>query len=246
MAVGTHVKTSDSTIVEFFALAGFDFVWIDGEHPAMNIETAQRHVAAAQGAGAAAFYRVPWNDPVLAKPALDMGADGIIFPMVRTRAEAERAVAACRYPPRGARGWGPIRDNGYGLFSSEWQLANAEDFWVILQIEHFEAVDNLESILDAEGVSALTVGAGDLSASLGVPGQIRHPEVLRHMEKIARLARERGVPFSISCGNDPEFVRWWIERGINWLSVGGEYDFMKAGLSAALENARAACAHRGA
>jgi 2-dehydro-3-deoxyglucarate aldolase/4-hydroxy-2-oxoheptanedioate aldolase len=233
--IGTHIKTNDSTIVEFFALAGLDFVWIDGEHSAMSIETVQHHTIAAQGTGMAAFYRVPWNDPILVKPVLDMGIDGIIFPMIRTKEEAELAVSACRYPPKGIRGFGPIRDDGYGLFPLDWQIKNSENVWKIMQIEHYQAVDNLEEIMAVDGVDALTVGCSDLSASLGLPGQVEHPLVTERLDELAAKARKSAIPFSISANYNPDFVQKWIDRGINWLSIGGEYNYMNLGLTSAME-----------
>lgn len=235
LVIGTHIKTNDSTVVEFFGLAGMDFVWIDGEHAAMNIETVQRHTIAAQGVGMAAFYRVPWNDPVLVKPILDLGVDGIIFPMIRTPEEAALAVSACRYPPAGIRGVGPIRDSGYGLYPMTWQIENAKNVWKIMQIEHVEAVHKLEAIMAVEGVDALTVGTADLSASMGVPGQTDHATVLAKLDELAAKAREAGIPFSISTGYSPETVQQWIDRGISWLSVGGEYNFMRVGMTMAME-----------
>jgi len=236
--IGTHIRTTDSTIVEFFGLAGMDFVWLDGEHPAMNIETVQRHVMAAQGCGMAAFYRVPWNDPILAKPALDMGADGIIFPMIRTREEAERAVAACRYPPKGIRGWGPVRDSGYGLHGGDWQRENAEKVWKIMQIEHIRAVENLEEIMAVDGVDALTVGCSDLSASMGLAGHPEHPDVVRQLDLLAAKCRRGGIPFSVSADFDPAFIGAWIDRGISWLATGGEYNYMRLGMEGAVRFAR--------
>jgi 2-keto-3-deoxy-L-rhamnonate aldolase RhmA len=232
--IGTHIKTSDSTIVEFFGLAGMDFVWLDSEHPAMNIETVLRHTIAAQGTGMAAFYRVPWNDPILAKPILDMGIDGIIFPMIRTADEAARAVSACRYPPAGIRGVGPIRDNGYGLYPMDWQVENAEHVWKIMQIEHIDGVNNLDAILRVDGVDAITVGTSDLSASMGLIGQVDHPAVLAALDDLAARARAAGIPFSVSAAYDATLVRQWIDRGINWLSIGGEYDYMAMGMRAAM------------
>ena len=241
LVIGTHIKTSDSTIVEFFGLAGMDFVWLDGEHPAMNIETVQRHTMAAQGVGMAAFYRVPWNDPILAKPVLDMGIDGIIFPMIRTADEAARAVAACRYPPDGIRGVGPIRDNGYGLYDMTWQIENARQVWKIMQIEHIDGVRNLESILAVDGVDAITVGTSDLAASMGLIGQTSHPDVLALLDELAATARQASIPFSMSANYDATLVQQWIDRGINWLSIGGEYDYMARGLRAAMAEMQKMC-----
>lgn len=224
--IGTHIKSTEPAIGEVFGHVGFDFVWIDAEHPIMTIETAMRHTIAAQGMGMAVFYRLPWNDPVLVKPILDMGVDGIVFPMICTAEDAQRAVSACRYPPRGIRGWGPVRDSGYGTRSSEWQIQNAENLWKIMQIEHYQAVDNLEEIMAVDGVDAITVGASDLSCSMGMPMQVDHPDVMAKLDEIARKAKAAGMPFSISMGYHPVRLEQWIRRGITWLSISDEFDFL--------------------
>lgn len=237
--IGTHIKSDEPTIAELFGHAGFDFVWIDGEHPIMTVETVMKHTIAIQGMGMAAFYRVPWNDPVLVKPILDMGVDGIVFPMVCCKEDAQRAVSACRYPPRGVRGWGPVRDGGYGAYSSDWQLENAENLWKIMQIEHYEAVENLEEIMAVDGVDAITVGASDLSCSMGMPMQVDHPDILAKLDEIARKAKAANMPFSISMGYNPARLRQWVERGINWLSIGDEYDFLMRASKEVLAASRA-------
>lgn len=224
--IGTHIKSGEPTIAELFGHVGFDFIWIDGEHPVMTVETVLKHTIAAQGMGMAAFYRVPWNDPVLVKPVLDTGIDGIVFPMVCNKEDAELAVSACRYPPKGIRGWGPVRDNGYGTRSNEWQVENADNLWKIMQIEHYEAVENLEEIMAVDGVDAITVGASDLSCSMGMPMQVDHPLVLEKLDEIAKKAKKANMPFSISMGYHPVRLQQWIQRGINWLSISDEYDFL--------------------
>src|SRR5436305_2876032 len=108
---GSFITCTDPTITE--ALCGVsDFVWIDTEHNALSLETVQGHLMATNGTNTAALVRVPWNDPVLIKPVLDIGADGVIVPLVRTADDVRRAVTACRYPPDGVRGYGPRRANG--------------------------------------------------------------------------------------------------------------------------------------
>src|SRR6185369_13551249 len=139
---GSYISCTDPVVTE--ALSSFnDFFWIDAEHNALSLETIQLHLMATRGSDAAAIVRVPWNDPVLIKPVLDIGADGIIVPFVRTADDVRRAVAACRYPPDGIRGFGPRRASGYGrLGGPEYcRLAN-ESLIVVVQIEHIDAVNN--------------------------------------------------------------------------------------------------------
>nr|WP_320129428.1 aldolase/citrate lyase family protein [uncultured Sphaerochaeta sp.] len=112
--VGGHVFFTDPSITEAMATFGYDFLWIDGEHGPFDKQNLLMHVMAANEGGSAAFVRVAANDPVIIKPILEMGIDGIIIPMVLTEQETKDAMAACLYPPEGIRGFGPRRAIGYG------------------------------------------------------------------------------------------------------------------------------------
>src|SRR5690349_5470490 len=113
VCLGTTITFADPTVTE--ALCGvLDFVWIDMEHNPLSLEAVQGHIMATKGSDTTPLVRVPWNDPVLIKPVLDIGAAGVIIPLIRTADDARRAVAACRYPPDGIRGFGPRRPSNYG------------------------------------------------------------------------------------------------------------------------------------
>lgn len=240
LVVGSHVSLLDSSVSELLACVGFDFLWIDTEHSAIDRGALQHHLVAAQAGGAAAFVRIPWNDPVLAKPVLEMGPAGVIFPWVCTAEQAKAAVAACLYPPAGVRGFGPRRAVRYGAIPSDQYIREAAgSFWRIMQIEHVEAVRNLEAIVVVEGVDAIVVGPNDLSGSLGLLGQTEHPEVQKLCDRIAGVARKAGVPFGTSIGDDPAVVRRWIERGVDWIATGGDIGSLLAGGRRALAQAKA-------
>src|SRR5437868_4013098 len=134
--LGTCITFTDPTVTE--ALCGvFDFVWIDMEHNALSLEAVQGHIMATKGSETTPIVRVAWNDPVLIKPVLDIGAAGIIAPMVRTAEETRRLVAACRYPPEGIRGFGPRRPSNYGRDGgAEFCKSQNESIMTIAQVEH--------------------------------------------------------------------------------------------------------------
>jgi 2-dehydro-3-deoxyglucarate aldolase/4-hydroxy-2-oxoheptanedioate aldolase len=224
--LGTGITFTDPTAVEALA-ALFDFVWIDMEHNALTLETVQMHLIATKGSNATPLVRVPWNDPVLIKPVLDIGAAGIIVPFVNTAEEAKRAVAACKYPPDGVRGFGPRRPAQYGqLGGPEFCKAANEAIIVIIQIEHIDAVRNLDSILAVEGVSAIVIGSNDLSGSLGLMGQPRHPDVLRVVETIIGKAAQAGKYPGIAIGNNADMLVEWAEKGAQWMMMGNDYTLM--------------------
>ena len=119
VSIGAVISMSDPTVCELAGDCGMDFCWIDAEHCPMTIETVRDHLLALRGTGCAGFVRVRECDPMIIKPYLDLAPDGIICPMVNTPELAEAAVAACRYPPLGIRGWGPRRGVGYGGFDTQ-------------------------------------------------------------------------------------------------------------------------------
>ncbi|MCL2344208.1 MAG: aldolase/citrate lyase family protein [Firmicutes bacterium] len=227
LVVGTHVNLSDLSVSEQLGTLGFEFVWIDYEHAPLDRQTVMSHIIACKAGNTAAFVRLPWNDPVLAKPILEMGPDGLVFPFIRTAEEAEAAVAACRYPPKGIRGFGPRRANQYGTLPNDEYLATVDSSLLkIMQIEHVDAVNNLEEILAVDGVDTIVVGTNDLSGSIGLLGQTRHPEVLALLDEIAVKCKKAGVPFGISMGFDKQNVADWIRRGVSWMGVGNDVSYI--------------------
>lgn len=234
--IGSMVNFGDSAISELLASIGYDLIWIETEHTALDKKDIQLHMMAIQGAGAAAIVRVPWNDPVMVKPILDMGADGIIFPMIRTAADASLAVSSCVYPPLGIRGYGPIRASRYGIVGQN-EYMNGCDIFKIMQIEHVEGVENLEDIVGTAGVDAIIVGVNDLSASIGRLGEPDHPEVKQLLATIGEVAGKTGIPFAAALYN-PKGIQEWIELGINWIVVGGDIGFLKKSAEDALSGTK--------
>lgn len=238
--IGTSVSCTDPTITE--ALCGLsDFIWIDAEHGPLSLERIQGHLMATKGSGAAALVRVPWNDPVLIKPVLDIGADGVIVPLVRHAEDVRRAVAACRYPPDGIRGYGPRRPSQYGRLSGPefCRLANASII-IVAQIEHSDALENLDEILAVPGLTSVLVGPNDLAGSMGLMGQPEHPRVLSAMETVVARARAAGVFASVAIGGGPEAFSAWVQRGVSWISVGGDIGFMLSAARHLVARVRAA------
>jgi 2-dehydro-3-deoxyglucarate aldolase/4-hydroxy-2-oxoheptanedioate aldolase len=221
--MGTGVSFTDPTVTEALCTV-FDFVWIDMEHGPLSIETVQAHVMATNGSDAAPLVRVPWNDPVMIKRVLDVGAAGIIVPMVRTAAEAAQVVAACRYPPDGIRGYGPRRPSRFGQSGGPafCQTANATVL-AIAQIEHIDAVNNMDAILAVPGLDSIVVGPFDLSGSMGHMGNPGHPEVQRAIETIFAKTRRTKVMAGIGTGDDPDALAAWVRHGAQWLDISADF-----------------------
>lgn len=231
LIVGAHAFLTDPEVTESLGHHGFEFVWIDGEHSAFDKVTLLGHIMAASSAGTASLVRVAWNDPVLIKPVVEMGPDGIILPMVASADEARAAVAACEYPPVGIRGFGPRRANRYGAMDTEEYLAHASRRLLkIVQIEHADAVARLEDILSVPGIDLIVVGPNDLSGSIGHLGQTRHPDVLKLYDEIERTCKRMGKPFGVSLGaGDKVAIEDWIRRGVTFLGCGDDLGYISSG-----------------
>jgi len=220
LVLGAHVFYNDPAITETFGYMGFDYVWIDGEHCAFDKQSLLAHVVGAYAGGTASIVRVAWNDPVLIKPVLEMGIDGLILPMICTAEEARAAVAACSYPPRGVRGFGPRRANQYGALSNKEYLSGVDDsFLRIMQIEHRTAIENLDEILKVEGIDAFVIGPNDLSASYGCLGNVTDPSMTKVYDLLAQKCKAAGMPFGVSLGPDNHaLIKEWIDRGVSMIS----------------------------
>lgn len=232
LVLGGHVFYNDPAITETMGFHGYAFVWIDAEHGAFPLDSLQCHISAAEAADTASFVRVAANDPVLLKPVLDMGPDGIIVPMVLTSEEAQAFVAACTYPPEGIRGFGPRRATRYGAIDAADYTREAQKYTLrIIQIEHIEAVRNLEDILAVPGIDLLIVGPNDLSASMGHLCDTRHPEVLPIYDRIADACNAHGMPFGVSLGpTDMLSLQEWLTRGAVVVGCGDDISYVALGV----------------
>ena len=187
LLVGTLISLASPEVTEIMAGAGFDWLFLDAEHSALGTLDLQRLL---QGAGATpSVVRVEASAEVPIKQALDIGAAGIIAPMVNSAEQAEQVVRWAKYAPLGTRGVGIGRAHGYGLKFQEYVQQANENVAVIVQTEHIDAVNNIEAITQVAGVDAVLVGPYDLSASLGRLGDVRHPEVVAAIEQVTQVCQ---------------------------------------------------------
>ena len=212
------------------ALAGsVDLIWIDLEHATMSPEALQGHLMAARGQGVPTIVRVTAGETAFIKPALDAGADGIIVPQVRSAEEVRRAVADCRYPPQGSRGYGPRVPSNYGRDGGAEYVrrANAGIFAAVM-IETKEAVEAIDEILAVPGLDSLVLGPMDLSGSLGHLGQAEHPDVVAAIDHVIARARAAGVFVGSGMGADAAYAVRMAKRGVQWVQIGGDYGYLVA------------------
>ena len=238
---GTHINACDPTLTELLGGCGFDYLCIDTEHTAIDYTGLQMHLIAARAAGCPALVRVPWNEPYLAKRVLEQGPDGIIFPMIRSVEEAKKALDACIYPPDGLRCFGPIRAQGYGSVPLDEYMEQAKNgLCRLLQIEHFDAVNHIDEILELDGLDGVILGPCDLSGSVKLLGQTNAPEVASLIDRTIGKCREHGVPVGVSLGAcGPDTVLAWKRRGAQFVSAGSEYGYVLRGAGQLLKGVRA-------
>ena len=220
--IGTGIYLTDPQASEALA-DSVDFLWYDLEHSAMSIEALRGHMMVARGKNKPAIVRVPAGGTPFIKPVLDAGAHGIVVPQVRTPEEVRETVADCRYPPEGQRGFGPLIPTNYGRANdTEYvEQANANVF-VSVMIETAEALEAIDEIVSIPGLDAVVIGPWDLSASLGLLGQVGHPTMVAAMEKIIARARAAGLNVGSGMPVDAEFASLQARRGVQLLQVGGD------------------------
>jgi len=236
LLVGPLLTLAAPAAAEAFARAGCDWVWIDLEHAPLSLDQAQQIIQAV-GDRPGTAVRVPWNDPVHIKQALDLGCDAVIVPQVRTADEARLAVAAAKYPPTGVRSVGIARAQQYGLALAEYVRTANDRVAVIVQIEHIDAVGHMNEILAVPGVDGVIVGPYDLSASLGRPGEIGHPDVAAAVASIAAACNDRQVAWG-AFAPDADAAKGYLARGATLLAVGTDAMYLWMGARAVLDALR--------
>ncbi|MDP9048696.1 MAG: aldolase/citrate lyase family protein [Bacteroidota bacterium] len=178
LSLGSWITLNHPSIAEIMADAGFDWLCIDLEHSVTDYFEAQQLIMAIQSKGIKAFVRVGENNARIIKRVLDAGADGIIVPSVNSAEEAQKAVNAVKYPPIGTRGVGLARAQSYGFGFEAYRDGKAKEITLIAQIEHINAIKELDAILSIEGIDGTFIGPYDLSGSIGKPGEWDEPEVV--------------------------------------------------------------------
>ncbi len=216
--VGTIITLPSPEIAEILCLAGFDWLFVDLEHGSLDIKDAQLILQTAAH-HLHCVIRVPSKNEVWIKKALDIGAAGVIVPLIRTAEEAEASVRLCKYPPEGVRSVGIARAQEYGQLFQEYLSFANEDIAVILQIEHIDAVNNIEKILDVPGIDCLFIGPYDLSASMGKIGLINDPEVQKAIFHVQKSAEAADMPLGIF-GANTDAVSPYIQKSYTLIAVG--------------------------
>ncbi|MCB8819697.1 HpcH/HpaI aldolase family protein [Microvirga rosea] len=222
---GTWLMAAAPATAEALGYTGFDFLVVDMEHVPIEVSDLAQILRAIGCTPADAVVRLAWNDQVLVKRVLDAGAQTIMVPFVQNVDEARQAVSFAKYPPTGVRGVAAVhRASRFGRATDYLKRAN-DEVAVIVQLETPEAIERLPEIASVEGVDALFVGPGDLSAAMGHIGNIAHPEVQALIEKAAQDAHAAGKPVGI-VGPNPDMVRRFVGYGYDFAAVASDIAMM--------------------
>jgi 2-keto-3-deoxy-L-rhamnonate aldolase RhmA len=225
LCLGAGITLADAAVTE--ALGGsVDFFWIDLEHTTMTLESLQTHLIAARAVGVPALVRVPGVEAWFIKRVLDAGAQGLIAPQVRSCEEVRLVVDACRYPPKGHRGYGPRRASNYGRDEAMYRETINQTLFVAAQIETIEALRELDQIVAVPGLDSLVIGPYDLSASMGLMGQVTHPHLLAAIQRIINAAHDHGLFVGMGGPADEEYAVRAAHMGVQWLQCGSDFGYM--------------------
>lgn len=226
LQIGASITLNDPAVTDALG-PSVDFFWIDLEHSPMSIETLAGHIRAARLHEAASLVRVPIADTAWIKRVLDAGAEGIIVPQVRDAAEAQAVADAAKYPPRGRRGFGPRVPSSYGRNANAALAQRANELvFASIQIERRTALAEIEAIAAIDGLDAIALGPWDLAADLGHVDDVRHPEVEAAIQRVIDVARRAGKPVGSGMGDDPELALDYARRGVRWIQVGNDVDYL--------------------
>lgn len=227
LTLGSWITIGHPSVVEIMSSAGFEWLVIDIEHTSIDLSTAHTLIAAIQANGMKALVRVSKNEEVVIKRILDMGADGIVVPMVKSKADALEAIEYAKYPPVGKRGVGLFRAQKYGLGFDEYKRWVDEELVIIAQIEHIEAVENIQEIITTDGIDGVIIGPYDLSGSMGYPGEYDRDDVKNAIANVLKVCKDHNTPSGFHViESDPQKLNERIEQGCTFLAYSLDFFFL--------------------
>ena len=227
--VGMIVGLNDVVSSRIAGLAGYDFVWIDLQHRPVSMQNLQSHIIAVKAGGTDVIVRVPQDDLTVTKKVLEMGVDGIIFPMIRSDEQVHKLMSATLYPPYGSRGVGPQHAIRYGFDDiAQYVAQTREGLCRFIQIEHVDAVNNLENIIQNEYVDGYIFGPCDLSASIGEPLDVYGKNTTALIKKSIKILQQAGKYAGVATGDiSDSCLRHWKDMGIEMITAGIDYEYLR-------------------
>lgn len=236
LTVGSWIQTGSPVVAEILSSMSFDWIAVDCEHSAVHIAEFTEVARGINGRNTVTLARVRENDTLAIRQVLDMGAQGVIVPLINNARQARDAVSAAKYPPEGVRGFCFARMNSWGAeFDRYAQTAN-EDIAVVAMIESKEAVENIDEILDVPGIDAIFIGPYDMSGSYGLTGQTEHPVIKQACQKVSAACQrhKKSAGMHIVLPTD-ENVQQAIQDGFTFLALGTDIMFIRYSAQKALD-----------
>ena len=224
-AIGSWIGFADPYSVEIMADLGFDWLLIDTEHFPIGREGLRTILIAMRGSPSAPIVRLASNSLDHFQTALDLGAQGVVVPMVSSRSDAEQAVKCCRYPPRGMRGFAPVRASRYFQDIEQYVSEANDELTLVVQIETPEAVTNIDEILGTDGIDGIFIGPSDLASFMGLEGRTSHPDVMRIVDSLIESAKAHSIPFGLPTWTHDECLSY-VRRGGQLLTVGSDLRYL--------------------
>ena len=226
------ISMLDPAMAEIEVQWGYDGLIIDTEHATFDVTALRTTIMAFRGSDCVPLVRVGANDMYLIKTALDLGAGGVLVPQIQDADEARAAVQYCRYPPDGIRGVSPRRASDYFSEGKAYVTEANDSILVMIQIESWHAYQQLDAILEVEGIDCFLVGQVDLAATMDRMWQPAHPEVLQVTGDIVRRCRQAGRSVSVAANADVTEVKHWLDAGANVMCAGSDLGFLLLGYRA--------------
>jgi 2-keto-3-deoxy-L-rhamnonate aldolase RhmA len=239
LTLGTWIQIGHPAIAEILAGIGYDWICVDMEHGAIDLETMTHVFRAIEVGGSIPVVRLPKNDPIWIRRSLDAGAMGLIIPMVNSAEEADAAIRCAKYPPRGERGYGYSRANRYGMEFEESIGSTNDSIALIAQIEHRTGIENIDAILQVPDVDGVFIGPLDLSGSYGKSGQLDCPEMKdalrRYLDACEKHHKCAGIHI---VRPDDTSIKNAVEQGYRMIALGVDGVFLEMASKNAMSAAR--------
>jgi len=236
--IGCQVaEVRSPNIALLYGTAGFDFIFIDMEHGGFDLETVGDFITASKAANIVPVVRVPALEEHFLSRPLDLGACGLIVPHIHTKEQVRQVIECTKFKPVGNRGLAPLRahTNFSKVNVPEFMKEANENTMIVVMVEDDEAIGHIEDLLSVEGVDVVFMGTTDLSQNLGIPGQVRHPEIVKRIDHVIKACEAKGVAFGMPISS-PE----WYQRGIRFLFASSDIDLIVTGGSRVVASFKAA------
>lgn len=225
--IGCQVaEVRSPNIALMYGAAGFDFIFIDMEHGGFDLETIGDFITASKAATIVPIVRVPALEEHFLSRVLDLGACGVMIPHIQTQEQVRRVMQAAKFRPVGERGLAPLRAHtGFAKVNVRQFIQEAnENTLVVIMVEDDVAINHIDELISVEGVDVVFMGTMDLSYNLGIPGDVRHPEILKRIDLVIAACEKRGVAFGMPVPNPN-----WYQKGIRFIFASSDIDLIVTG-----------------